>query len=98
RSDRDWSSDVCSSDLAERMRTVVLAALLALGCGHKTTPVFPTCGDNKTNADETDVDCGGPLCSPCNTGKACLIDKDCRSMICSRSEERRVGNEGRSRW
>jgi hypothetical protein len=66
------------------MRILLAAALAATlgGCGHKTT-VFPTCGDNVVNGEETDVDCGGRICSQCNTGKHCLVDKDCRSKLCN---------------
>jgi hypothetical protein len=64
------------------MRILLAAALLVGGCGHKAT-VFPTCGDNIVNGQETDVDCGGPLCTPCNSGKHCVVDKDCRSLLCN---------------
>jgi len=61
---------------------VAALAALAVGC-NKKHPVFPTCGDNVSNGDETDVDCGGLLCTPCNAGKRCLVDKDCRSLVCT---------------
>jgi hypothetical protein len=67
------------------MRMLLAAALVATvigGCGHKTT-VFPTCGDNLVNGEETDVDCGGRICSSCNSGKHCLVDRDCRSKLCN---------------
>ncbi len=64
------------------MRSLLLAVVLVAGCKHAAT-TYPTCGDNMVDGDETDVDCGGPLCTPCNTGKHCLVDKDCRSKICS---------------
>jgi hypothetical protein len=31
---------------------------------------------------ETDVDCGGASCPPCNTGKTCLANADCQSGRC----------------
>ena len=64
---------------------IVLALALAcavVGCSKKP-PVFPNCGDNVVNGDETDVDCGGQLCTPCNTGKRCAVDHDCRSHVCA---------------
>ncbi|MGZ3425661.1 MAG: hypothetical protein ACXVCV_03380 [Polyangia bacterium] len=64
---------------------ILLAAVLATtlgGCGHKA-PVFPTCGDNVINGEETDIDCGGRICSSCNSGKRCAVDKDCRSKLCT---------------
>src|SRR2546423_13049350 len=69
------------------MRIVVAAVALALALGGgacgKKAPIFPNCGDNSINGDETDLDCGGPLCTPCNAGKHCAVDKDCRSKICT---------------
>lgn len=43
---------------------------------------IPTCTDNIRNGDETDVDCGGPLCNGCKENKNCRIDNDCRSNAC----------------
>jgi hypothetical protein len=61
----------------------IVALVLALAsCKNNTTTVFPTCTDNLKNADETDVDCGGGLCTTCNTGKGCHVDTDCRSKLC----------------
>jgi hypothetical protein len=65
------------------MRLLLLVAVLAAGCKHSGTTTFPTCGDNIVNQDETDVDCGGQLCTPCNTGKRCKVAKDCRSTVCT---------------
>jgi hypothetical protein len=45
-------------------------------------PKAPTCYDNAKNGLETDVDCGGPKCPSCGTGKQCTTDKDCRSKLC----------------
>lgn len=42
-----------------------------------------TCSDNEKNGDETDKDCGGPECSACNTGSACLTGTDCATKICA---------------
>jgi hypothetical protein len=64
------------------MRIVLALALVLLACGKKA-PVFPNCGDNMVNGEETDVDCGGRICTPCNAGKHCAVDKDCRSKICA---------------
>ncbi|MFT3774752.1 MAG: hypothetical protein QM820_56095 [Minicystis sp.] len=35
------------------------------------------CGDGQKDGSETDIDCGGPACSPCADGKHCLVDADC---------------------
>lgn len=42
----------------------------------------PSCGDGVTNQDETDVDCGGSVCSGCDLGRACLENGDCTSAYC----------------
>jgi len=41
-----------------------------------------SCYDGQKNGRETDVDCGGPKCDPCNEFKACLVDDDCLSNVC----------------
>lgn len=43
----------------------------------------PTCGDNKKNGTESDIDCGGDACSPCTTGLACTTNTDCVNDICN---------------
>lgn len=34
------------------------------------------------NGLETDVDCGGPSCTPCPSGSKCLVDSDCLYNNC----------------
>ena len=41
------------------------------------------CSDGIKNQDETDVDCGGSICSKCSNGKVCLTNSDCQSSLCS---------------
>ena len=43
------------------------------------------CIDTVKNGSETDVDCGGPLCSPCVSGQTCSVATDCESGICDPS-------------
>jgi hypothetical protein len=40
------------------------------------------CSDGQPDGAETDVDCGGPDCSPCGNGLHCLGDSDCASGHC----------------
>jgi tetratricopeptide (TPR) repeat protein len=42
-----------------------------------------TCTDIVKNQDETDVDCGGLVCEPCDLFERCLIDFDCKSGFCN---------------
>ena len=44
--------------------------------------VDASCMDGELNGDETDVDCGGPVCTTCGTGLNCLTDTDCTSAVC----------------
>jgi hypothetical protein len=38
--------------------------------------------DGMQDGNETDVDCGGNVCVPCQAGKKCLVPTDCASMSC----------------
>jgi hypothetical protein len=40
------------------------------------------CSNNKTDGDESDVDCGGKSCLFCSEGKKCSADSDCLSKYC----------------
>ena len=42
-----------------------------------------SCGDEIKNQDETDVDCGGLICSKCDHMKVCKIELDCASGVCA---------------
>jgi hypothetical protein len=42
-----------------------------------------TCSDGLLNQDETDVDCGGSICSGCSNGDACILNSDCVSNSCA---------------
>lgn len=41
-----------------------------------------TCEDGVQNQDETDIDCGGAVCSPCAVGQACMQTSDCLDSGC----------------
>ncbi len=45
-------------------------------------PPAASCTDNIKNGAETDVDCGGPVCSPCDDGQTCVGQSDCKSDEC----------------
>lgn len=51
-------------------------------CGPRQTCVAPTCMDGSQNGVETDVDCGGAACDPCDPGQTCNVDDDCESLVC----------------
>jgi hypothetical protein len=41
-----------------------------------------TCINNLVDGSETDKDCGGPECLPCENGLKCIVFKDCVSLLC----------------
>ena len=41
-----------------------------------------TCEDSVRNASESDSDCGGGTCDPCEAGKRCAVPVDCISVNC----------------
>jgi hypothetical protein len=43
--------------------------------------IYSHCFDHKKDYGESDIDCGGP-CSPCVTGKECLVNADCALQAC----------------
>lgn len=49
------------------------------GCGSNG---IPTCNDGIQYGEETDVDCGGPICNGCDDGQVCEIADDCLSNVC----------------
>jgi hypothetical protein len=48
----------------------------------QNTCVPLSCTDQVLSDDETDVDCGGPDCVPCDSGQGCQIGSDCSSGTC----------------
>src|SRR3989440_2209191 len=82
RSDRDWSSDVCSSDL---IRLRILASPAAQLVSYR---FFSPRNRRLANLF------AGSICPLERRGRRRLI----QSAAAGRSEERRVGKECRSRW
>src|SRR3989440_11792858 len=93
RSDRDWSSDVCSSDLGG---AVVFGVILGTGVGGGIV----VDGQILMGANLIAGEWGhNPLPWPTADewpGPPCYCAK--RGCVEARSEERRVGKECRSRW
>ena len=58
-----------------QLKCTTACGLDSLGCY--------SCSDGTLNGLETDIDCGGGLCSGCLTGKVCKTSGDCFHKICS---------------
>jgi len=41
-----------------------------------------TCFNSQQDENESDIDCGGPSCQQCATGRSCRFDSDCQSHSC----------------
>src|SRR3712207_9103101 len=80
---RDWSSDVCSSEMRAKLN-VLSAALTAILCLGGTAFAQETVGP------------AGETATP--SSELTLSDEEVAKLKEGRSEERRVGKEGRSRW
>lgn len=69
---------------------LILTAVVALffagaslsACGSERTKAAPSCTDAVRNGTETDIDCGGGHCAPCEDSKICLAGTDCVSATC----------------
>ncbi|GBG27607.1 Zinc metalloproteinase-disintegrin-like [Hondaea fermentalgiana] len=57
------SADVCSAGVCVTSSSVQKLSL--------------HCSDDVLDGDETDVDCGGTDCDPCQVDEKCLVDDDC---------------------
>lgn len=53
----------------------------SLTCDRATMTCI-SCSDQTMNGDETDVDCGGTKCDPCEAAKTCKINSDCQTGLC----------------
>src|SRR5206468_10152263 len=92
RSDRDWSSDVCSSDLNGAPQIKIYPSpqnspgnfgLLCIGQWTNSEPDYSNWIQNGPTADDI---------------QALVAAGSLPVMFGIRSEERRVGKEGRDRW
>src|SRR5258707_5668327 len=80
---RDWSSDVCSSDLAVAMcHRKAVGADAGVAVAHRDSELAERCGFADVAAQHDNV----------------IVAKTVEFAEWDRSEERRVGKECRSRW
>lgn len=86
---------MCSALLAGFVTLVLTSALTpsvtegcaaAGDCAHadcRDGVCVPRCRDGLHNHAETDEDCGGGICRPCDARRRCQKGSDCRSAICA---------------
>eukprot|EP00736_Rhodelphis_marinus_P000669 Rmarinus@m.14180 len=48
----------------------------------RIVPLASNCSNGVQDGDETDIDCGGLSCEPCDVGLSCWHDYDCDSGVC----------------
>jgi hypothetical protein len=93
----DAAADVAAADVAADVAPdVIEAGVIPIGQPCTTdydcvssacdsvslTCVASQCNDHRVDGAETDVDCGGPACPVCATGKVCKVDNDCSTFAC----------------
>lgn len=69
----------------EEKATAGVIAEAGLNDTNETTNVseeVDLCADDVKDQDETDVDCGGDICEPCEDFKSCNVGSDCESDYC----------------
>jgi hypothetical protein len=57
--------------------------------------VPPACMNGKLDPGESDIDCGGTECLPCDTSKNCNSYKDCYSHVCKTTCQAPTCTDGR---
>ncbi|MBI4703099.1 MAG: hypothetical protein HY744_18435 [Deltaproteobacteria bacterium] len=83
-SDTECQTRVCNENGSCGLDLEPLGTPCAGGvCDGKGYCVDSKCLDGKWSAGETDVDCGGPKCAPCDKGKLCKTASDCESGFCA---------------
>jgi len=73
-----------SGGVAEENSTAGVIAEMELNNTNQSINNTPQdlCSNGVKDQDETDVDCGGSICEPCDEFKSCNVDSDCESGYC----------------
>ncbi len=75
----------CLSSLCISFKERESCKICASGC-EQGLCLGGTCDDKIKNGDESDIDCGGPFCEPCNIEKTCNKYGDCISNNCVKNK------------
>jgi hypothetical protein len=65
------------------MRLCVLVLAVSTCFTQGCVVVTSSCTDGVLDNQETDIDCGGPNCSPCGPGGRCVANRDCTTGVCA---------------
>ena len=76
-SDIDCGGVMCSPCAIGKKCVVPNDCVVGASCQSGICATIPICENAAHDGDETDVDCGGTVCAPCDPGKMCAIDRDC---------------------
>lgn len=76
---------MCRWNRAWILMSFFVAFFAIQGCGSDTTGEHSvsSCEDGVQSGEQTDVDCGGPNCEPCELGQMCEVNEDCNSNACA---------------
>jgi hypothetical protein len=80
--DVDCGGKICKPCADGRMCKIPTDCVDKVCTGNPPTCAAPTCTDGVQNGQETDIDCGGPMCQACGIGQKCGIATDCVGMLC----------------
>lgn len=71
-----WHDDVSSLKLLNSPGYCANGGKFSEGCAD-------ACSNGQKDGDESDVDCGGPMCGKCENNKSCTAATDCKSGECT---------------
>ena len=77
------TTSTVSSTIPSTTSTTTSTTTTATTTTTTTTPVPPSCSNGFEDGTETDVDCGGDTCPPCQGGMRCNGGSDCQSTFCA---------------
>lgn len=75
-----FEANYCAQRFANHTITYVYSQPMPETTRHCTYRT--SCANSYKDVGETDIDCGGRDCEPCDLGKRCIVDSDCKSRFC----------------
>jgi hypothetical protein len=78
----ECTGDLCVNGVASNLNEPDGEPCSSGGTCQAGACVIFSCNDSAQNGQETDEDCGGPICPSCASGLGCVLDSDCMSGLC----------------